>query len=367
MYKEYPVYKVAAAQIGSVFVDKPLYFDANATLTKAVKAIEEAGKNGAKLVVFPELFLPGYPYWSVNLKEGTEFALIWREYLRKSPIVPGPETDIICAAAKKAGCYVTMGINERDSKYEGRMYNAILFISPDGKVMGTHRKINITVHEQLFHTKADLTRTNPCDNIKVYDTDIGKLSGLICGENYQPLLMQHMIVESEQVHCALWPGYFDYPGAYSLKTIIPAMTQGLCIANQNWGIIASGYVPKEEIPQDFYSNNIFDGTFGGSCVINPVGEIVAGPLYDSEGIVYFDIDLGVIPLAKSVVNLTGIYDRSDVISLARRETPYKPAFSMDRLEEAIDSSEASETFQELKEHIEKLEAKIQKINSSGKT
>ena len=364
MYRDYPVYKVAVAQLGSVFKDRPQYFDSKATLAKAIKAIEGASKNGARFMVFPEIFLPGYPYWSINLKEGPEFALIWREYLRHSPIVPGPETEEICAAAKKANCYIAMGINERDPELEGRMYNAILFVSSEGKVMGTHRKLNITVHEQLFHTRADVTRVTPCDNIRIYETDIGKLSGLICGEHCQPLLMQHMAVEGEQIHAALWPGYFDYPGAYSLRTVIPAMTQGLCIAAQNWAAVASCYIPPEEIPRNFYSNNIFDGTFGGSCVINPVGEIVAGPLYDSEGIVYYDVDLGVIPLAKSVVNLTGIYDRRDVLSLLRREKPYFPVAPMENTEE-ITYSEAAETIAHLKERLAKLEAKVQ-ILDEGK-
>jgi predicted amidohydrolase len=232
--------------------------------------------------------------------------------------------------------------------------------------MGTHRKINITVHEQLFHTRADVTRVKPLDNIKIYQTDIGKLSGLICGEHYQPLLIQHMVIEGEQIHAALWPGYFDYPGAYSLRTIIPAMTQGLCIAAQNWAVLSSCYVPENEIPQNFYSNNIFDGTFGGSCVINPVGEIVAGPLYDAEGILYCDIDLGVIPLAKSVVNLTGIYDRRDVLSLLRRETPYLPALPMDRLQvELPPDSRAAEVVAHLKERLAELQAKVDKMESTS--
>ena len=176
MVRDYPKYKVAAVQAGPVYLDRPDYFDVNATLAKACTAIEEAGKNGARLVVFPETFLPGYPHFSMGLQtmaEAGEFFHLWKQYLLNSPVVPGPETEKIGAAAKKAGCYVVIGINERDPEYDGRMYNSILFMGPHGEVMGTHRKLNITINELFFHTRGDVTRVKPCDNIRVYDEPLG--------------------------------------------------------------------------------------------------------------------------------------------------------------------------------------------------
>lgn len=318
MIKEYSAFKAAAVQAAPVFRDRPVYFDSKATLEKAISLIAEAGRNGAKLIVLPETFLPGYPYWSLNMRKGPEWAGTWMEYLRHSIEVPSEETDLLCRAAKSANAYVVMGINERDRKYEGRMYNAILFISRQGEIMGAHRKINITVQELLYHTRGD-----GGENLRVFDTDLGKISGLICGEHYQPLLKQHVIINGSQVNCSLWPGYKG--GAEELMGVIPVMTQALCVAGGLWGIIACAYIPEDKVPKDFYDNHAFDQTFGGSCIINPFGVIVAGPETYKETIVYGDIDLKLNAIAKSIINLAGIYDRRDILRCAKNSmSPWYP-------------------------------------------
>ncbi|WP_322027898.1 carbon-nitrogen hydrolase family protein [Burkholderia sp. BCC1977] len=331
MFQQRSPFLVAAAQLGPVYCDKPKYFDSAATLNKAVKAIAEAGKKGAKLIVFPELFLPGYPYWSVDFAHGDEFAKIWREYLYHSPTVPGPETAALCKAAQDAGIVVAMGINERDAYDEGRMYNTILWIGADGRIMGTHRKLVITVHEQYYHVQSDVTINEPGDNIRTYDTDFGRVGGLICGEHYQHLLQQNLINEGEQIHVALWPGHYDSPDpkGYSLKVVAEICTRNHSIAGQSWSILAGAYLPEDERPKNFYSNNVFDHTYGGSCIVNPGGAVVAGPIYNKEEILYAEVDLGEIPLVKSVANMKGIYDRHDVIGLVRQETPRARSRSME--------------------------------------
>ncbi|KXB04493.1 hypothetical protein AKJ49_02050 [candidate division MSBL1 archaeon SCGC-AAA382A03] len=113
MVKEYPAFKAAAVQAGPVYRDRPDYFDTEATLEKAVGFIEDAAKEGARLIVFPETFLPGYPYWSLDLDNGPEWAVTWREYLKHSVEVPGEETELLCEAAKKSNTYLVLGINER--------------------------------------------------------------------------------------------------------------------------------------------------------------------------------------------------------------------------------------------------------------
>ncbi|HQB34273.1 MAG TPA: nitrilase-related carbon-nitrogen hydrolase [Syntrophorhabdus sp.] len=353
MVRDYPKYKVAAVQAGPVYLDRPGYFDVNATLAKACTAIEEAGKNGARLVVFPETFLPGYPHFSMGLQtmaEAGEFFHLWKQYLLNSPVVPGPETEKIGAAAKKAGCYVVIGINERDPEYDGRMYNSILFMGPHGEVMGTHRKLNITINELFFHTRGDVTRVKPCDNIRVYDEPLGKLSGLICGEHFQPLLKQHLIVEGEQIHAALWPGLA------MIKTVMLVMTQALCVSARCWAVLAAPYVAKEAVPKDTYPNNHFHQSIGGSCVIDPFGNIVAGPLYEAEGILYHDVDLGLIPIGKAESNLVGIYDRRDVLALARREQPFRPVVPMEWVREAAPQPN-DEQIAALNKRLAKLESK----------
>ena len=317
MVKEYPVFKAAAVQAAPVFKDKPVYFDSKATLNKAVDLIAEAGGNGAKLIVFPETFLPGYTYWSRDMKKGREFAVIWREYLRHSIEVPSEETDVLCKAAREADAYVVMGMCERDERYEGRMYNTILFISRRGEIMGTHRKLTPTSQELFFHTRGDGGR-----NLQVFDTELGKIGGLICGEHYQPILKQNLLIQGAQVNCSLWPGHKGT--AESLLPIARVMTQSLCISGGLWAVLASAYIPENQVPTDFYDNSAFGNTAGGSCVINPLGEIVAGPVHDEETIIYHDIDLGMNPIAKSVINVMGIHSRWDILSLSVRQKQYEP-------------------------------------------
>jgi nitrilase len=356
MITEYPVFKAAAVQAGPVFKDKPLYFDSRATLGKALNFIAEAGDNGAELIVFPETFLPGYTYWSRDLKKGQEFAVIWREYLRHSVEVPGEETKALCQAAKEANAYVVMGINERDKRYEGRMYNAILFLSRRGEIMGVHRKLNPTSQELLFHTRGD-----GGDNLRVFETDLGKIGGLICGEHYQPTLKHNLIIQGAQVNCSLWPGHTGT--VIPLLAIAQIMTQAVCISGGLWGVLASAYIPKDQVPKDFYANSSFDTTVGGSCIINPYGEVVAGPAHDEETIVYHEIDLAMNPLAKSVINLTGIYSRWDVLSLGVRQRQYEPFFSLEDVEAGA-SATVTDELSELRAKIEALEGKLRSIEQA---
>jgi predicted amidohydrolase len=354
MVKEYPVFKAAAVQAGSVFKDKPFYFDSKATLEKAIDSIMEAAENKVKLIVFPEAFLPGYPYWSLDFKKVAEWHISWREYLRHSVEVPSEETELICKAAKEADAYVVIGINERDKIYEGRMYNSILYIDPKGKILGTHRKINITSHELFFHTRGD-----GGDNLKVFDTEIGKISGLICGEHYQPTLKQYLIIQGAQVNCSLWPG--------TMKKITEVMTQAFCISGRLFAVVASCYIPEDQRPKDFYENNSFAGLIGGSCIINPRGEVVAGPVFDKEAIVYYDIDLGQIPLAESSVNLRGIYSRWDILSLNVRQKQYEPFYPLEAAEALMASAPPAASLDqvaELKTKITELEKQLQSIEKT---
>jgi len=358
MLKEYPVFKAAAVQAASVFRDRPVYFDCRATLDKAIGLIDRAAGNGARLVVFPETWLPGFPYWSLNMTKGPEWAEIWAEYLRHSIEVPGEETEALCEAARRGKTWVAMGINERDRKYEGRMYNSILFIDSRGEVMGVHRKICNTINELLYHTRGD-----GGENLRVYDTDIGKISGLICGEHYQPLLKHHLIMQGAQVNCSLWPGFKG--GAGELMTLIPVMTQAACASGGFWGVLASAYIPEDQVPRNFYDNHVFDQSFGGSCIINPFGEIVSGPAMDEETIVYGDIDLKLNAMAKAIINLKGSYSRWDILSLKVRETPYEPVTPLEDEERRSSTWESAEV-EDLRARIVCLEQRLQSFESSAK-
>ena len=358
MAKEYETFKAAAVQAAPEYKDRPDYFDSRLSLEKAVRLIGEAAGKGARLIVFSETWLPGFPYWSLSMAQGPEWANIWAEYLRHSIEVPSKETDALCEAAKRGNAYVAMGINERDKSYEGRMYNSILYINSQGEIMGTHRKICNTINEMLYHTRGDGGQ-----NLQVYDTEIGKISGLICGEHYQPLLKHHFIVQGAQVNCSLWPGFKG--GAEELMKLIPVMTQALCASGGLWSVLSSTYIPENKVPKKFYDNHVFDQTFGGSCIINPFGEIVAGPETHKETIVYGDIDLKLNAMAKSIINLTGSYSRWDILNLNVREKSYRPLVPMETMEPETRGGEMP-LVEELLEEIETLKAKVYELESALK-
>jgi aliphatic nitrilase len=158
-----PIFKAAAIQTTPVYCNRPVYLNVKATLEKACDLIHEAAANGARLVVFPETFIPGYPNWSLALTRQHEWTVIWRVLWENSVEVPGPETGILSKVAKETNTILVVGINERDCQYGGRMYNSALFISPVKGVLGVHRKLHPTLSELLYHTRGD-----GGDNLRVY-------------------------------------------------------------------------------------------------------------------------------------------------------------------------------------------------------
>jgi aliphatic nitrilase len=323
--KEYPKFTAAAVQAAPEYRERPVYFDSQATLSNAVARIKEAATNGATLVVFPELHVPGYCHFAIDLSRGPEYAGIWAEYLRHGIEVPSEETTLLCTTARQANTNVVIGINERDRKYAGRQYNSVLYISNKGEILGVHRKINITVQELMIHTRGDGGR-----NLRIYEMDFGKVSSLICGEHHQPTLKQCYIVQGTKVNCSLWPGCLG--GGEELPWVAPALTTAMAVSGACWCVLAANYIPPEKRPTDFYSNTDFHQSFGGSAIINPFGEIVAGPVRDEETIVYADIDLKLNEMARGIVNITGIYSRWDILGLMVRENSYEPLVSMESVE-----------------------------------
>jgi len=353
-------FKAAAVQASSVIRDASEYFDTPATVKKAVSLITEAARNGARLVVFPEGWLPCFTYWSLDLGERKSFRDIWAKYLWSSIEVPGPETEALCEVAKSADTYVVMGINERDKTFRGRMYNSMLYISPRGEIMGTHRKICNTIHERLFHTPGD-----GGDNLKtVYDTGIGKIGGSICGEHSQLMLVYNWIMQGIQVHCSLWPGH------KGLETGTDIKTRSVCSTANAYGVLAAAYFPEKDCPKNFYGNSLFNipGSFrGGSGIVNPYGEYVAGPVYDQESIVYGDIDLADTDKSRHTVNLAGIYSRWDLLNLNVRREIYEPVVS----EEVPAAAREAVYVEGLEDRIKQLEQQIAVLlddkSNDGKT
>ena len=349
-HNNYERFKVAAVQAGPILKDEPPWFDLESTLDKTIGFIDEAGSMGAKLIVFPECHLPCYPHWSLDLtKDFYGFTELWANFLQSSLEVPSPETEALREAAKRANSYVVIGINERDKLYKGRMYNSILYLSPGGDIIGTHRKICNTAQERLFHTPGD-----GGDNLKtVFATEIGKLGGSICGEHTQLMLLQNWILQGIQVHCSLWPGIAG------LETITDLHARNMCIIAHAYGVLAASYIPQEDWPKNFYENSRFSvpGAFrGGSGIVNPDGEYIAGPVYDQEAIVYGDIDLSNIDKTRWAADLTGIFSRWDLFSLNVQQKTYEPVVLIESEREAL--SAESNRLKDLKTQVKQLEQQI---------
>ncbi|MFC1902546.1 nitrilase-related carbon-nitrogen hydrolase [Chloroflexota bacterium] len=346
----YPKFRVAAVQAGPIIKDAPQWFDLNSTVDKAIRLINEAGTNGARLIVFPECWLPCYPYWSLDLTDRTTFIDIWANLLWSSVEVPGEETQALCAAAKRANAYVVIGINERDRRFQARMHNSILYLSPRGEVMGTHRKICITVQERLFHTPGD-----GGDNLKtVFRTELGNIGGSICGEHKQLLLIYNWIMQGMQIHCSLWPGHAG------LEKTTDIQTRALCNTAGIFGILAATYIPEKDLPKKFYKNSYFNipqAFRGGSGIINPSGEFIAGPVYDQETIVYSDVDLASTDKVRYSTSLAGIYNRWDLINMNLRQEPYEPLVPMESLKKVSPTPE-SHQIKDLEAQIMQLEQRI---------
>ncbi len=314
MMEEYKKFKVAAVQASPV-----LPMNRKATIDKACNLIEEAGKSGAQLVVFPETFVPMYPNWSIDLQNPTEWVKNLFHLTKEAIEIPGQETEILGKATKKAGVYLCLGVNEKVKTYDGMLFNSLVFIGPDGGIIGKHRKLLPTNREKVFWHRGD-----GVDVKAVYETHLGRVGGLICYEHLQPLLKYALYAQGEQVHCACWPGWPHYPPpGRSNKHVIDVVTRSYALEGQCFVILSSLYVPRQMGQKAGFGNAAW-AFFGGSGIINPSGEYLAGPVFDQEDILYADIDLSLIPIRKAAVDTTGRDTRWDILSLNINDGNYVP-------------------------------------------
>jgi len=296
--------KVAAAQLAPVFLDR------EATVAKACAAIAEAGAAGARLVAFPETFIPGYPYWAAALPP-TRINEYLRRLYREAVEIPGPATETLAAAAKEAGVFVVMGLNERRG---GTLYNGQLFLGPDGEILGRRRKLVPTSHERLVWGRGDGS------DLFTLPTEIGVLGGLICYEHANPLFRYAVQAQGEQIHVANWPG-----GMPGINGIIDAAVRHYAFEGQAFVISVTSVLTEEAhaaLPPEVAAQ--FKPGGGYSQIVAPRGDVVAGPMTDGEGLLYAELDFELIDRMKSIVDTSGHYARPDVVRLvldARAQSP----------------------------------------------
>ncbi len=299
---------VSIAQISPVFLNR------EATLKKALDAIEEAGKKGAKLIVFPEAFMPGYPEW-VWVNPAGKKALtdpLYEALLENAVTVPDDTTNQLCKAAKKGNICIVMGINERNAEASNAsLYNSIIYIDEKGNLLGKHRKLVPTLGERLVWAQGDGS------TMQAYDTSIGKLGGLICWENYMPLARYAMYAWGTQIYVApTW----DH-GEVWVSTLRH-------IAKEGGVFVLGACIPMklDDIPDAYEFKKQYDTSKvwinpGDSIVIDPKGKIIAGPFNKEEGILYAELDMSLIPASKWNIDVAGHYARPDVFKLSVNRTP----------------------------------------------
>jgi len=301
-------FKAAVVQTASI------PFNKQATVEKVVAKIREAAELGAKLIVFPEATISGYPKGSDfgarvggRLPRGREEFL---RYFNGAIAVPGPEVDEIAAAAREAQAYVVVGVMEQEI---GTLYCTALHFSPSGEMIGKHRKLMPTAVERLIWGYGDGS------TLPVFNTPHGKMGTVICWENYMPLLRMTMYSKGIQIYCA--------PTADERETWHASMRH-IAVEGRCFVLSANQFYRLEDQPDNLNTefrdppNGIV--ARGGSCVIDPFGNYVAEPVFDQEALIVAELDMNLIPMGKFDFDVVGHYARPDIFHLEvdeRRKTP----------------------------------------------
>jgi nitrilase len=289
----------------------PVGFDRERTLAKARDLAADAARRGARIVLFPEAFVSAYPNgadFGARLGSRTpEGRDEFRRYFDSSVDVPGPAVDFLGQVARDHAIYLVIGVIERDI---GTLYCTVLFFAPDGAYLGKHRKLMPTAVERLVWGFGDGS------TLPVYDTPHGRLGAVICWENYMPLLRMAMYAKNIQIWCA--------PTADGRATWLPSM-QHVALEGRCFVLSCNQFTRRRDFPADF---NLAQGSdpdtvvaTGGSCIVDPLGRVLAGPLRDGEGILTAELDRDEITRGKYDFDVAGHYARPDVFRLHVNEAP----------------------------------------------
>ena len=288
----------------AVVQDSPVLFDRERTLDKVAELAERAAGGGARLVLFPEAFVSAYPRGmsfgcavGARTPEGREE---YRRYWESAVDIPGPALDRLSVIAREATIWLVIGVIEREG---GTLYCSVLFISPAGELTGKRRKLMPTAAERLVWGQGDGS------TLHAVETPHGRLGAAICWENYMPMLRMALYAEGVEIWCA--------PTADSrdswIATIRHIACEGRCFV-----LSANQFVRREDWPQDLRATGTAEDVVlcsGGSAIVDPYGNLLAGPLRDEAMILTADLDLDEIPRAKLDFDAVGHYARPDIFEL----------------------------------------------------
>ena len=290
----------------SVIQDSPVLFDLQKTMDKVVDLTKKAASNGSKLIVFPESFIPCYPRGLTfgmtigsRTMEGRED---YQRYYDNSVAVPGPEIDRLAELSKELGIYLSIGVTEKNGEgLDGTLHCSNLFFGPEG-YLGRHRKLKPTAGERVIWGEDDGS------TITVVDTPYGKMGSLICWENYMPLARMAMYMKGVNLYIV--------PTA-DQRDIYQASLRHIAFEGRCFLIMSNQYVEKSMYPTDLNYYKDLESepevmSRGGSCIINPYGEYVAGPLFDEPGILTAEINLDEIIQSKFDWDPVGHYNRPEI-------------------------------------------------------
>jgi nitrilase len=289
----------------------PVVFDTSRTLEKLADLTRDAAVLGADLVVFPEAFVGGYP-------KGLDFGARlgsrsdpgredFRRYFESAIDLPGPDSDLIAKAARTNKVHLVAGVIERVG---GTLYCTAVTYSPEGRLLGKHRKLMPTALERLVWGFGDGS------TLSVVESPIGRIGSVVCWENYMPLLRMAMYAQGIEIYCA--------PTVDDRETWLPTM-RTIALEGRCFVLSACQYLTRADCPTDYRTIQGADpGTVlirGGSCIIDPMGNVLVEPSFDGEIIQFADLDRRLIAKGKFDLDVVGHYARPDIFKLTVDASP----------------------------------------------
>ncbi|MCP5095943.1 MAG: carbon-nitrogen hydrolase family protein [Chloroflexi bacterium] len=296
----------------AVIQASPILFDKDATIAKACALVAETAVENPQLILFPEAFIPCYPrglsFGTVVGSRSPAGRDTWQHYWDEAVDVPGRDTEILGEAARKANAYLVMGVIERDN-VGGTLYCTMLYFGPDGTLLGKHRKLKPTAAERLIWGEGDGS------TLTTIDAPFGTIGGLICWENYMPLARMAMYGKGVDLYLA--------PTADSRETWQATMRH-IAFEGRCFVLGCNQFVTKSMYPADLAGiEDLADQpevmSRGGSVIVNPLGDVIAGPLFDQEGILYADLNMAEVVRGKLDFDVVGHYARPDIFQLKVNE------------------------------------------------
>lgn len=310
--KTYPKLKVAAVQAA------PILLDTDATIDKVCHLVDEAAENGAKVIAFPEAFIPGYPWWiwMGNADYGMKYYI---ELYKNAIEIPSEQICRLSECARRNKVYYCVSVTEKDG---GSLYLTQLWFDPNGNLMGKHRKLKATNAEKTIWGDGDGSM------MPVFETEYGNLGGLQCWEHFIPLNVAAMGSQNEQIHVSSWPIGMAQEGHLFGDRQCRMAAQYYAISNQVFCLVASQIWTEEQrdrICETEEQKNYMQNGHGFSCILGPNGEEIGNHLeHDEEGITYADIDLAAIIPGKFLIDTAGHYSTPGYLRLLFDQSVHMP-------------------------------------------